>query len=285
MKIVYKLPQFLAVVVCALIGCAIYPYIQLAKSTDIFDIFKYEAAIEKSIDTILGMDPYTVLMMVGLLFAIILAVMRRNLVDIKIWIAIVIAIVFFLQAYFGAKLLYGMEQVLTDMSWSSFDMGGQSLYGTIPVTIVYIFILAKLLKKEFTQLLDYIAPLWLTLLIFVRSGCFIVGCCGADACSIGGVEMVLPVQLIEVLLDLIILQIIFNKEEKNLKEGTGYHIEGKLFLIMIGCYGIYRYFLEFIRNNPDVLLGMTYGQVYSIICVLIVMIISLKSRKRNRIEV
>lgn len=281
MKVIYKLPQFLVLAVLGWIGFVIYPYIKLAGTTDFFEIIKYENKISVPTETLFGMDSYLVLMMTGLFFAIVIAVLRRNIVDVKFGIAVLIAILFFLQAYFGAKILFGLEQMINEKSWSAFSLDGQSLYGTVPMTLVFIPLLSKVLKKETKEMLDYIAPLWLTLLIFVRTGCFITGCCGADSCIVAGIEMIIPVQLIEVALDLTTLQIIFNIERENIENGSD-KMKGRLFMATIGLYGIYRFFLEFIRNTEIVFLGMTYGQIYSIICIVIAIISIIAAKKKRK---
>ena len=269
MKVVYRLPQFLVIVVIGWIAYSIYPYVKLANTTDFFEMVKYENEIKVPVETLLGLDSYLVLMMIGLFFAIVLAVLRRGLLDVNFGVAALIAILFFLQAYLGAKILYGLEQVLSDMSWSSFDLKGHSLYGTVLMTFIFIPVLAKILKKETKAMFDYVAPLWLTLLIFVRIGCFVIGCCGADKCWIGEVQLILPVQLFEVVCSLIIFQIIFAIESKSSNWCNRYIRTGDSFYITIGLYGICEFCMGFARTTDVVVLGVTYGQIYSIICILI----------------
>lgn len=272
MKVIYKLPKYVAIGLACLTIFLIWHDINKAKTATFFDMIAGEntSTIPSSI---LGISLYWILMFIGLFITIILAYLRRNIYGIKGWVSIVVAIVFFLQAFLGAKLLFGIEMAFNQNSIKSFDISGQSLYGTVFISFAFIPILALILKKRAVELYDYIAPFWLVLLVFVRTGCYFNGCCGADACSILGAEIILPVQLFEVVIDLLILQIVFNIEKETHVSKTNKQITGNSFFIMIGIYGVFRFILEFLRNNSIIWLGMTFGQIYSVLCVIIAIII------------
>lgn len=280
MKAIYRLPYILLVIVCGAIIYDIYAKVRAANADGFFEMIKYgDPVIGGNPDAvIMGISAYNFLMIVGLICAVILAVLRRKSLDFKGWTAAVIAVAFFLQAYMGAKVLFGIEQVLNEKSLSAFTMDGQSLYGTIPSTFLFVLIVALITKRKYGHLLDYLAPLWLTLLVFVRTGCFTVGCCGADPCVFAGAEIILPVQLIEVACDLILLVVIFGIEKKGERKG------GHAFFVMMAGYGIYRIFLELLRNTPVVFLGLTYGQLYAMIFIIIAIVcIYVQSSKRTAV--
>lgn len=279
MKCIYRLPQFLAAGVCIVIAFIVFHDIQQAQNMDLFDMIQNSSTEDNSAVTFFGADPYLVLMMTGLFFAVVLAVLRRSLLDINALTAGIIAVVFFFQAYFGAKVLYGIEMAIGDKSLDAFSMDGQSLYGTVFISLIFIPVLAKILKKDTGKVFDYIAPFWLTLLAFVRTGCYVIGCCGASAWHVGGISLVLPVQLFEVVCDLIILQIIFNIECKKDKSVAK---PGNSFFLMVALYGLCRFVLEFIRETTVVWLGMTFGQIYSLICIIIAICYIAKVGKSKR---
>lgn len=281
MKIIHRLFTLLFIGVCGLIVLDIGRSIREANRADLFSMIEAGTAADAGNMgiTILGMDAYMFLMMVGLLFAVVLAVLRKELINVNAGISVVIALTFFLQAYLGAKILCGIEHVIDEKSFDVFTMDGQSLYGTIPMTLLFILLLSVLLKRNYGQLLDYVAPLWLTLLAFVRLGCFVTGCCGADPISVANIELVLPVQLFEVACDLILLWIIFNLEKKNSCTDCIKNSRGASFFIMIGTYGVYRFVLEFLRSTPVVFLGMTYGQIYSLICIIAAVIYMIRTKR------
>ena len=162
-------------------------------------------------------------------------------------------------------------------SFSAFDMSGQSLYGTLFTTFLLSPVAAFLLKKKVRLIYDYMAPFWLILLIFCRMGCFTDGCCGADLIFISDEKpLYLPVQLFEMILDLILLSLLFYIEDYKLtwnkKETTNPKpnlYNGSMFFVMLVCYGFYRFILEWPRNNPVMFLGMTFGQIYSLVFLII----------------
>lgn len=265
---------------CLFTGCIIIRDVIAARNSNPFEM----AAASQGSSIFAGVDFYMILMMVGLLVTVVLAVLRRNLLGIRPVTAAVIAVVFFLQAYLGAKLLYGFEGFVTSVNIYEFDMDGQSLYGTIWISFLFIPVLAKLLKADVRKVFDYIAPSWIILLAFVRTGCFITGCCGADPCAFCGVSIVLPVQLFEVILDLIIMQLVFSFEAKAELRNRMKVQAGDTFFMMIGLYGFYRFFLEFIRSSEVIAWGLTFGQMYSIIVIIIAVCYIALNRKKSTKE-
>jgi len=282
MKVIYKLPKYLALIVFFVAGYIVISDVKSTQNASFFDLVEQSNNAGVRDISILGIDAYVFLMMVGLLFTIVLAVLRRHLLEIKSVTAVIIAVVFFLQAYLGAKILYGLELVISENDFGMFDMEGQSLYGTVFISFLFIPILAKLLRKNINSMFDYIAPFWIVLLAFVRLGCFTIGCCGADACMISGVSIILPVQLFEVICDLIIMQIVFCFENKANEKCEKFIKTGDSFFIMIGLYGLCRFLLEFIRATEVIFAGFTFGQIYSIICIFISIIVICLNKKKCR---
>ncbi|MBQ3611885.1 MAG: prolipoprotein diacylglyceryl transferase [Firmicutes bacterium] len=50
--------------------------------------------------------------------------------------------------------------------------------------------------------------------------------------------------------------------------------------MMIALYGLFRFMLEFIRNNTIIWIGMTFGQIYSVICIVIAICAMMKEKKQ-----
>ena len=97
-----------------------------------------------------------------------------------------------------------------------------------------------------------------------------------------GAEIALPVQLLEVLVSLILLQVVFNIERKNLDIDNGYNREGIAFFIALAGHAVFRFIIDFMRDIPEVCLGLAWAQIYSIVCI-IASIIVLK--KLNSIQI
>lgn len=269
MRIIYKLPQYLAVI--ALIGIAIeiYPYIKMECAADILTQYKYKTMAENTLVMATGVNLYTILNTVAWLFVLVLAILRCDLIKVKVRGAVVVVIVLFLQVYFTIIVMHAIENLFSDIGFSVITMKGQYVYGTVPFTLLLAFILAKAMKKNIGTILDYIAPLWLINLVFVRLACFTAGCCGVETCNIMGINLVLPAQLIEAALTLVLLQIILNIERNRSKDEKIRFKEGSSFFIVLGIYAMFRFLIDFMRDVPDIFLGMIYAQIYSLFCIVV----------------
>ena len=109
---------------------------------------------------------------------------------------------------------------------------------------------------------DYFTPFGLILLACVRTGCFLNGCCGAVTLWIGSTPIILPVQLMEVVLDLLILELCFWIEKK-------YMFQGWMYPAFMLSYGVCRFLLEFLRKTPKDFLSLSHGQIFSLIAIAI----------------
>jgi prolipoprotein diacylglyceryltransferase len=143
-------------------------------------------------------------------------------------------------SFAGGKLLYVIEN-FRSVKDSGLSFDGLSLFGAIIAVPAVALLGAKMLKMPYGALLDYCDPLGLILLIFVRIGCFISGCCGAFTIWSGENPIILPVQLFEVVIDLVILDAVQSCEKRYEKRGVAYPL-------LVTLYGFARFFLELLRK-------------------------------------
>lgn len=146
-------------------------------------------------------------------------------------------------------------------------------WGGITGGIVALMLAAARWKKSFLELADILAPGYLVGLGIGRVGCFFAGCCyGVHASSCAGVTFIdpaapaaamtqplVPTQLISAAFlaaaGAILLHPLFNK----LKAGV-------LFAISAVAYSIFRFTIEFWRDDPRVFLwGLSDGQIFSLV--------------------
>lgn len=212
--------------------------------------------------TVLGLSLYKFLMLVGLAVAVFVSLKKRSQYGYKAWSAALVTVLYFLQAYLGAKILFGVEKVISAGSFSAWSMNGQSLFGTLYLSMPVVPLLALLFRKKIADTFDFITPTWLILLTFVRTGCFTAGCCAAKELTINGSPVLLPVQLFEVICDLCILSLCLwldqpkrRKCNKNLR----------VFPVLLVTYCSTRFLLEFLRNNDILSLGVTISQIHCVI--------------------
>ena len=214
---------------------------------------------------------YNGMLIIGAMLSYLVALIRRKKYGFSIVGATFFSVVLLLQAYVGAKLLCGVEQMLGKGTIGAFNLEGQSMFGGAFTTLVYVVLFAKITKKSIRMTFDYVAPGALIILTFVRVGCFIAGCCGSYEFFVGSKSFYLPVQLFEVALDFALLAVLLYIDDTKLsweKAGTvnkcmsGFH--GTLFFITLVGYGGYRFLLEFLRDTGAIFLGLTFGQIHSI---------------------
>jgi prolipoprotein diacylglyceryltransferase len=220
---------------------------------------------------VLSYPIYMIVSVIGAILAWLLALARRNKYGLSIVEATMFSIILIFQAYFGAKLMSGIERVIDQGSFSAFDLNGQSFFGGGFLTILYAFLFAKITRNNVRKIYDLCAPCALLILAFLRTGCFITGCCGSYEFFVGSKSFYLPVQLFEVALDFALLAVLlyiddtklsWEKTGKTNKCMSGFH--GTLLFITLVGYGGYRFLLEFLRDTGAIFLGLTFGQIHSI---------------------
>lgn len=285
-RLMYAAPKYLAGIAACVSAFFMQQAMAWGQGGYVAPFVDYGGVLRLPDVRILGLSLYYVLMIFGLLVTIGISVLRGKRFGFGIVAAILIPVGCVAEGLLGAKLLFGLERVLTSGDLSAFSMSGQSLFGSVFLTFALVPVTAKLMKKDSGRLFDFIAPFWILMLMFVRIGCFLQGCCGAHVYRVDGVPMIPPVQLFEVICDLVILQICFFMERKYAYPDGGRtrRLAGTQFFFVITAYGICRFFLEFVRDSVTVLLGLTFGQIYSLICIAVgvwVFVFSLQRKKEH----
>ena len=217
---------------------------------------------------------YLLTYIIGIVSMMIMCIYRARKYQIRYWLAITVSILLAFFGCLGAKIMYILENY-DYASQNKLTFGGMSFFGTLFFMLFIIPIIAIIFKKKPAEFLDYCTPAGLVMLTCVRFGCFLKGCCGGVTYWIMNRPIIVPVQLIECTLDILLLAFLFFIEEKKI-------YKGKLYFIFIGGYGMYRFFLEMLRNTPKTILLFSHGQCFSIICICI-MCIALFTGKNKKL--
>ena len=171
------------------------------------------------------------------------------IVDLVFWIVV--------GGLVGGRLLYVLlnmsEYVMQPLDTFKIYKGGLAFHGSFLGGLIAAVLFIKKIKlplwKTFDILFIYI-PLGHA---FGRIGCFLNGCCyGIKSESFFSVTFpghfysVVPIQLYSsaALLGLFALLIHFEKKKK---------FDGEVFCLYLILYGVLRFGIEFLRDNPDVL--------------------------------
>ena len=210
---------------------------------------------------VLGLSLYQLMILAGVIISIGISLAKRAKTKRTVVGAVLLPLVIFAVCFVGAKLLYIAENYEA-FRRNGLKFDGLSLFGAIFITPLFAFLVSFFRKDKTARLLDEIIYFELIMLVAIRTGCFLQGCCEGITLWKGELNpIVLPAQLIEAFLDLLILEYCIKLRDSRGKEG-------RMFPWFMMLYGVSRFLLEFIRNNPKALLCFTYSQIFAVICFL-----------------
>lgn len=263
-KYLLWLPPLIAIVpVAVLCIMIIYSTLHSDGSTYSLSFLTYAGKFKYNDIHVLGISFYWLLLFSGLALACVLAASkkRRGQYGFSIGLAVACTILSALQGIVGLKVLFAVECIVRSGSFKEINFSGQSLFGSLYSCLVFVPLIALLFRKRGRDMFDYIAPTWLLMLVFTRLGCYQSGCCGARLMFFNGSPIRLPVQLFEVICDLLILSLcLWMDRPRKASNSRGRNI----FPTMLVLYGFTRFFIEFLRNNNYFILKITGAQFHSI---------------------
>ncbi len=214
---------------------------------------------------------------IGLIGMILLCWFRRKRYGYSKAFSVITALLLAVMGFIGAKLLYIIEN-LHKVTEKGISMNGVSFFGTVFFMPLALLIIAKIAKTDYKPYLDYCTPSGILMLTCIRTGCFLNGCCKGVFFWYKNRPVIFPSQLLECVLDLILLYIIYAKQDKVQ--------EGSLYVIFMGGYGILRFIVEFTRDTNVTAVGLSNGHIFSIICIaiMVVHIVIQKQGKTKTVE-
>ena len=148
---------------------------------------------------------------------------------------------------------------------------------------VFTFPVAKLLKLDYFKCLDFVSPCLCINHGIAHFGCIFAGCCHGYPSSWGIYSrdvgrVCFPNQPIEALIALGIAAFIWQRERK---KGYGEGVDGLSFPIMLMLFGYSRFFLEFLRDNQKLFLGISGLALHALLNAVIGTVAYLVIRRRN----
>ena len=227
---------------------------------------KYGAVFEPSSFTIFGISMYVLMQIVGVILGSYTVIKNHKLFLVSIKQAIILLLVFYIQAVIGFKLLYAIQICIRSGDFRHWDFQGASVYGAFFGAIIVAIPTAKIMKIRQRDVADVFSIAGIIYLAFGRLGCFFGGCCGSKLYYVGMRPMYVPIQLIEVFFDLVIAAFLF-AECVNAREKGKYSV-GAMPPVLI-MYATVRFFLEFMRTNPVLRIGITEAQVHSLLLIVV----------------
>ena len=154
---------------------------------------------------------------------------------IRKWKIVISVLLLTASGVFGTYFWYFVE---------NFEIAGRSFYGAVFIVPLFFFIVGKILRSPYGQILDLCAPAECVMLVLMKALCFIEGCCGGRVLWVNasGNEIVFPSQLAELLNAVLVfvLLMILAYRKKN---------QGMLYPWYLVIYGASRFILNFFRQE------------------------------------
>ncbi len=178
----------------------------------------------------------------------------------------------------GARLYYVAFNNVTPFFWRAFAIwdGGLAIYGGIIGGFIGLVICCKIKKVDLLKVCDIVAPGLVLGQALGRLGCIFAGCCyGVEvqnaalrwfpiAINVHG-DYHFATNFYESILNFILFFVLIWLVRK-------INMKGLVVAVYLVAYGVYRYFLEFFRDDSQLLLtsfGMPVSQLVSVISVII----------------
>ena len=199
------------------------------------------------------MPMYALMATIGLMFAVIFVYFRIYKAGISFKELLLYLIICSISALIGARIIFVIAMLpQIDITLSNILYyilnGGIVFYGGMFGVLCGLYLVSKILHKDYTLVINIIAPSIPLFHFFARIGCLFAGCCYGVPWPWGVViintphVVRFPVQFFESVCNLIIFFILFFKEHK-LKQYNG---NLRIYLI---CYAICRFILEYFRGD------------------------------------
>lgn len=169
----------------------------------------------------------------------------------------------------GTKILYVLENWEYTME-NGLTLGGTSFFGAlffVPLAVSAFGLLFRLGPKES---MDFCAPPVIMILMFMRLGCLMNGCCGGIL--LGNFQV--PTQMIEAIGDACIFVYLLYREATDKKHGL-------LYPFLMSSYGCMRFLIEFLRDTPKDWLYLSHGQWFSVIAIAVACFWMFGEKRRN----
>ena len=179
---------------------------------------------------------------------------------------------FFVQAALHWAEIANAGFGLWDVIFAAFAQSGIVFFGGLVGGLLGALIYLKMYKLSVSVFVDVAAPCVPLAHAIGRVGCFLAGCCYGIESKLGLMfnrspaaphdVRLLPVQLIEADINLLLCAVILIYEHKKSKKNS----RGKSLLLYLAQYSVSRFTLEFFRGDAarGVYLGVSTSQIISV---------------------
>ncbi|MBE6682880.1 MAG: hypothetical protein E7595_01870 [Ruminococcaceae bacterium] len=172
---------------------------------------------------------------------------------IKEWMALVLSVLHTVVGVVCVKVFAFLE---------SGEGGGMSLYGAVFFLPVIYYLCAKLFKRKVSDVFDVFTVCTVFTLLCARVNCITAGCCLGNV--IPGTEgLRWPTREAE-LIFYIVLYFVLRTHIKKSKHN------GKIYLIYMISYGVFRFIVEFFRESFHTIVGPFHiSHIWSLVAIIV----------------
>lgn len=207
-------------------------------------------------------DIYNSIVIIAFAAQMLFLIFYRKKYGLTLWQSIVAVLVIYPASYFWMLVLAWVEN-------------GFKNWGANNIVRVYVYApliciaAAKLIKLPSRKIIDYVAPSMALQQVIGHSVCPFAGCCQGYACSWGiwnpgsGTRL-FPNQWLECIVSVIIVWYLLRLAKQEKYAGTG-----RVYAMFLLIFGGTRFFLEFLRDNEKLILGVSGLALHALFMVLV----------------
>ena len=199
-------------------------------------------------------------MIAGLVGELISATILSKKYGEKPWKALVTWLIGVPALYYWMKVQFWIES-----GFKTF--GGYNIVRTYIWFPVVAWLFSRLLKADPKKMCDSFGPSCVIIQAIAHWGCAFMGCCYGYPYENGIYNVALrdyrfPIQIVEAVVSLLIVVLLLNRTRLK-----GFVSDGTQFPWMLILFGGTRFFLEFLRDNEKIFLGISNLAIHSLIMV------------------
>ena len=201
------------------------------------------------------MNPFliTTLVITVILSALVLIRFKQEL-SINSAAAVILAVFHTVLGVICVKIFAGLESLSNPLN------AGMSLFGALFFLPLFYLIGSRLAHRRTALVFDNFSLCVMIALMCVRCNCIASGCCVGKAIS--GTAAHWPTRQTEIVFWAGMLVWFLMKKKRGYPEGL-------LYPLMMMVYGIFRFFIEFFRDENAVFGGFHFGHVWAVVSFII----------------
>ena len=158
-------------------------------------------------------------------------------------------------------------------SWGTLLSSGQSFFGSIFLLPLYYFAGAKIFRRRIGDVFDVFTMCTVTTLLFARIACIFSGCCYGMLLP-GSESVRWPTRELELVFYIILLIVLYRKNRS-------VSHKGEIWPIYMISYGVFRFVVEWMREEKAILGFFHYGHIWAILSVVIGFSVYFEVKKRR----